>query len=75
MTPVTALPRVTAADRVPRTSRRACAVSRTAYESLREIDEGLAHAQAFWEEFSASTLKYCVGARGVSYTGTREFQR
>ena len=65
-TPVAALPRVTAANQAPMTSKRACVVSRTAYESLREIDEGLAHAQAFWEQFSASTLKYCVGARGVS---------
>ena len=39
---------------------------RTAFESLREIDEGSAHAQAFREHFSASALKYCVGARGVS---------
>ena len=66
MTPLATLPRVSALARVPRTSKRTCIVSRTAYEALREIDEGLAHAQAFWEHFSANTLKCCIGKRGVS---------
>ena len=65
-TPLTTLPRVSAVDRKPKTSRRACVVSRTSYEALREIDEGLAHAETFWEHFSANTLKCCIGARGVS---------
>ena len=65
-TPLGALPRVTVADHIPSKSQRACTVSRTAYEALREIDEGLVHAQCFWESFSASTIKYCVGERGVS---------
>ena len=66
MTPLDALPRITLSDHVPSNDRRACVVSRTAYEALREIDEGLVHAQRFWETVSASTLNYCVGARGVS---------
>ena len=66
MTPLDALPRITLSDHVPSNSRRACVVSRTVYEALREIDEGLAHAQRFREKFSPNMLNYCVGARDVS---------
>ena len=60
------MPRIILSDHVPSSSRRACVVSRTAYEALREIDEGLVHARRFWETFSANTFKDSVGARGVS---------
>ena len=66
MTPLDELPRTTLSDHVPSNSQRACVVSRTAYEALREIDEGLVHAQRSFETFSAITIKYCMGARGVS---------
>ncbi len=46
-TTLTTIPRVIVSDRIVRTSTRACRIIRTCYEGLREIDEGLAHAQAF----------------------------
>ena len=47
-------------------SKRTCIVSRPFYEALLEIDEGLAHAQAFFEHFKYIPFNSCIGPCGVS---------
>ena len=65
-TPLNKLPRTATSTRIPSRAHRACLLSRTVVAALKEIDQGLLHAQDFWEVFRANTLDYCVGKKGVS---------
>ena len=50
--PMAILPRVARSNQVPPKKHRACVVSQTSFHAVREIDDGLLHAQTFWSDFS-----------------------
>ena len=50
--PMAIFPRVARSNHVPPAEHRACVVSQTSFAAMREIDDGLLHAQTFWLNFS-----------------------
>ena len=50
--PMASLPRVARSKQVPPQKHRACLVSQTSFNAMRDIDDGLLHAQTFWLKFS-----------------------